>query len=106
VEGEKFPWRVPADTSGIRPRYSGFRGGNGRRPVETVGCRRAGEVAAGHLATFVGAVTGSPVAPPDQQAQGGRGIATRYGKTPGSYLASLHLRAAMIWIKDLTQTTH
>jgi transposase len=35
-----------------------------------------------------------------------RGIATRYDKTPGSYLAGLHLRASMIWIKDLTQTTN
>lgn len=35
-----------------------------------------------------------------------RGIATRYDKTPGSYLAGIHLRASMIWIKDLTQTTH
>jgi transposase len=34
-----------------------------------------------------------------------RGIATRYDKTPASYLAGLHLRAAMIWIKDLTRTT-
>ncbi|SBT40953.1 Transposase [Micromonospora narathiwatensis] len=34
-----------------------------------------------------------------------RGIATRYDKTPESYLAGLHLRASMIWIKDLTQTT-
>lgn len=34
-----------------------------------------------------------------------RGIATRYDKTPASYLAALHLRAAMIWIKDLTRTT-
>ncbi|MCC5580040.1 transposase [Microtetraspora sp. AC03309] len=33
-----------------------------------------------------------------------RGIATRYDKTPESYLAGLHLRAAMIWIKDLTRT--
>ncbi len=32
-----------------------------------------------------------------------RGIATRYDKTPGSYLAGLHLRASMIWIKDLTR---
>ncbi len=30
-----------------------------------------------------------------------RGIATRYDKTPESYLAGLHLRASMIWIKDL-----
>ena len=30
-----------------------------------------------------------------------RGIATRYDKTPASYLAGLHLRGAMIWIKDL-----
>lgn len=29
------------------------------------------------------------------------GIATRYGKTPGSYLAGLHLRTSMIWIKEL-----
>jgi transposase len=35
-----------------------------------------------------------------------RGIATRYDKTPASYLAALHLRASMIWIKDLTRTTH
>ncbi len=34
-----------------------------------------------------------------------RGIATRYDKTPASYLAGLHLRTAMIWIKDLTRTT-
>ncbi len=34
-----------------------------------------------------------------------RGIATRYDKTPHSYLAGLHLRASMIWIKDLTRTT-
>jgi transposase len=33
-----------------------------------------------------------------------RGIATRYDKTPESYLAGLHLRAAMIWIKDLTRS--
>lgn len=30
-----------------------------------------------------------------------RGIATRYDKTPESYLAGLHLRASMIWINDL-----
>ncbi|KOG56376.1 transposase [Streptomyces virginiae] len=35
-----------------------------------------------------------------------RGIATRYDKTPESYLAGLHLRAAMIWIQDLTRTSH
>ncbi|WP_406368090.1 transposase [Streptomyces sp. NBC_01546] len=34
-----------------------------------------------------------------------RGIATRYDKTPDSHLAGLHLRASMIWIKDLTRTT-
>lgn len=33
-----------------------------------------------------------------------RGIATRHDKTPGSYLAGLHLPASMIWVKDLTQT--
>ncbi|MDQ0904274.1 transposase [Streptomyces canus] len=32
-----------------------------------------------------------------------RGIATRYDKTPASYLAGLHLRASIIWIKDLTR---
>lgn len=32
-----------------------------------------------------------------------RGIATRYDKTPDSYLAGLHLRAAMIWIDDLVK---
>ncbi|MFC6060411.1 transposase, partial [Streptomyces pratens] len=35
-----------------------------------------------------------------------RGIATRYDKTPESYLAGLHLRASMIWVKDLTRTSH
>jgi transposase len=35
-----------------------------------------------------------------------RGIATRHDKTPDSYLAGLHPRASMIWIKDLTRTTH
>lgn len=34
-----------------------------------------------------------------------RGIATWYDKTPDSYLAGLHLRASMIWIKGLTRTT-
>jgi len=34
-----------------------------------------------------------------------RGIATRYDKTPDSHLAGLHLRASMIWIKDLARTT-
>ncbi|MEU0163836.1 IS5 family transposase [Streptomyces sp. NPDC006261] len=34
-----------------------------------------------------------------------RGIATRYDKTPDSYLTGLHLRASMIWIKDLTRGT-
>ncbi len=33
-----------------------------------------------------------------------RGIATRYDKTPESYLAGLHLRAATIWIGSLLQT--
>ncbi|MEY9956803.1 transposase [Streptacidiphilus sp. MAP5-52] len=32
-----------------------------------------------------------------------RGIATRYDKSPESYLAGLHLRASMIWIKDLAR---
>ncbi|MFJ7910374.1 hypothetical protein [Kitasatospora sp. NPDC096204] len=34
-----------------------------------------------------------------------RGIATRCDKTPDSYLAGLHLRAAMIWIDDLLRMT-
>ncbi|MFB7368900.1 IS5 family transposase [Streptomyces sp. NPDC056222] len=34
-----------------------------------------------------------------------RGIATRYDKTPDSYLAGRHRLASMIWIKDLTRTT-
>ncbi|MZE53593.1 IS5 family transposase [Streptomyces sp. SID5770] len=33
-----------------------------------------------------------------------RGIATRFDKTPKSYLAGLHLRASMIWIRGLTKT--
>jgi transposase len=35
-----------------------------------------------------------------------RGIATRYDKSPDSYLAGLHLRASMIWLKNLTRATH
>ncbi|AEY85415.1 putative transposase [Streptomyces hygroscopicus subsp. jinggangensis 5008] len=35
-----------------------------------------------------------------------RGIATRYDKTPDSYLAGLHLRASMVWIRDLTRAAH
>ena len=34
-----------------------------------------------------------------------RGIATRYDKTPESYLAGLHLRAYVIWINDLLKAT-
>jgi transposase len=30
-----------------------------------------------------------------------RGLATRYDKTPGSYLAGLHLRGAIIWLRSL-----
>lgn len=33
-----------------------------------------------------------------------QGIATRYDKTPESYLAGLHLRGSTIWIKDLTRS--
>jgi transposase len=33
------------------------------------------------------------------------GIATRYDKTPESYLAGLHLRASIIWINDLLKAT-
>jgi len=32
-----------------------------------------------------------------------RGIATRYDKTPESYLAGLHLRTATIWLRSLPQ---
>lgn len=32
-----------------------------------------------------------------------RGIATRFDKTPESYLAGLELRASMIWVGDLLQ---
>jgi transposase len=34
-----------------------------------------------------------------------RGIARRFDKTSASYLAGLHLRAAMIWLKDLSRST-
>mgnify|MGYP003292067429 CR=1 FL=1 len=30
-----------------------------------------------------------------------RGLATRYDKTPESYLAGLHLRGAVIWLRSL-----
>jgi transposase len=33
-----------------------------------------------------------------------RGLATRYDKTPASYLAGLHLRGAVIWIRSLQPT--
>jgi transposase len=35
-----------------------------------------------------------------------RGSATRYDKTPDGYLAGLHLRASMIWIKELILAAH
>lgn len=31
-----------------------------------------------------------------------RGLATRYDETPASYLAGLHLRGAIIWLRSLT----
>jgi transposase len=31
-----------------------------------------------------------------------RGLATRYDKTPVGYLARLHLRGAVIWLRSLT----
>ncbi len=34
-----------------------------------------------------------------------RGIATRYDKTPESYLAALHLRGAIIWLRSLRPST-
>ncbi len=34
-----------------------------------------------------------------------RGLATRYDKTPASYLAGLHLRGAVIWLRSLRPTT-
>jgi transposase len=33
-----------------------------------------------------------------------RGLATRYDKTPESFLAGLHLRGAIIWIRSLQPT--
>lgn len=34
-----------------------------------------------------------------------RGLATRYDKTPESYLAGLHLRGAVIWLRSLRPAT-
>ncbi|WP_374224518.1 hypothetical protein [Streptomyces sp. ISL-94] len=34
-----------------------------------------------------------------------RGLATRYDKTPTSYLAGLHLRGSIIWLRSLRPTT-
>jgi transposase len=34
-----------------------------------------------------------------------RGLATRYDKTPASYLAGLHLRGAVIWLRSLHPAT-
>ena len=33
-----------------------------------------------------------------------RGLATRYDKTPESYLAGLELRATILWIRSLHST--
>lgn len=33
-----------------------------------------------------------------------RGVATRYDKTPDSYLAGLQLRGSVIWIRSLRPT--
>ncbi|MFL1433086.1 IS5/IS1182 family transposase, partial [Nocardiopsis sp. frass1] len=33
-----------------------------------------------------------------------RGLATRYDKTPQSYLAGLHLRGALLWLRSLPAT--
>lgn len=33
-----------------------------------------------------------------------RGLATRYDKTPASYLAGLHLRGVVIWLRSLQPT--
>ena len=33
-----------------------------------------------------------------------RGIATRYDKRPDSYLAALHLRGAILWLRQPTRT--
>ncbi|WP_326813216.1 hypothetical protein OIE62_02785 [Streptomyces scopuliridis] len=49
---------------------------------------------------------GPAVEPLFKKLKAWRGIATRYGRTPGSYLAGLHLSVSVIWIKDLTRTTH
>jgi transposase len=35
-----------------------------------------------------------------------RGIATRFDKTPESYLAGLELRASMIWLEDLLRAAN
>ena len=34
-----------------------------------------------------------------------RGLATRFDKSPESYLAGLHLRGAIMWLKSLTPAT-
>ncbi|MDQ0840666.1 transposase [Streptomyces sp. V1I6] len=34
-----------------------------------------------------------------------RGVATRYDKTPPSYLAGLQLRGSLIWIRSLRPAT-
>lgn len=41
---------------------------------------------------------------PTNRLKAWRGIATRFDKKPEGYLAGLHLRASMIWIKDLAKT--
>jgi transposase len=34
-----------------------------------------------------------------------RGLATRYDKTPESYLAGLHLRGSILWLRSLPATS-
>jgi len=40
-----------------------------------------------------------------QRVKTGRGLATRYDKSPESYEAGLHLRGSIMWLKSLTSTT-
>jgi transposase len=40
-----------------------------------------------------------------RQIKAWRGLATRFDKSPESYLAGLHLRGAIMWLKSLTPAT-
>ncbi len=91
------PPTATAPTSAFAVSRQSFRR---RRTKPPAGRSRRAARAAGPLATTPTCTRAEHRRAPDQQAEAWRGIAIRYDKTPASYLAGLHLRAAVIWIRD------